>query len=98
MSTTESPRDDRSDLRTHDGVQARNAGAASRVERQLARGETAKDLSRLSAAEAYVYRSVEYEGLRPATLADYEDWSASTIRTLLRRARKKLGEGGDAGA
>lgn len=48
------------------------------------------DLSGLSRAEKKVYLSVEREGLRPAELTHHTRWSASTIRTLLSRARSKL--------
>jgi len=58
------------------------------VPREVAR----RRLNRLSDAEREVYESVEFEGLRPADLAPYTDWSESTIRTLLSRARQKVGE------
>lgn len=49
-------------------------------------------LSRLTDAEREVYVSCEKEGLRPADLARHVEWSESTIRTYLSRARQKVGE------
>ncbi|MFC3476098.1 sigma factor-like helix-turn-helix DNA-binding protein [Halobacterium litoreum] len=49
-------------------------------------------LARLTDAEREVYVSCEEEGLRPAELAQYTEWSESTVRTLLARGRRKVGE------
>jgi len=61
---------------------------AESVPREVAR----QRLSRLSDAERDVYESVELEGLRASELARYTEWSESTVRTLLSRARQKVGE------
>jgi len=48
-----------------------------------------KGQTTLSDAEREVYESCEKNGLRPSELAKYSDRDASSIRTLLRRARRK---------
>ena len=48
--------------------------------------------SELSDAEREAYISCEVEGLAPSELADYVSRSASTIRTQLSRARRKVDE------
>jgi DNA-directed RNA polymerase specialized sigma24 family protein len=56
--------------------------------RQASLADYEEDLSHLTVSERRVYRSVEYEGLRPAEYAEaHPTWSASTVRTLLHRAR-----------
>ena len=47
-------------------------------------------LEELSQAEKEVYRACELQGIRPAELTKHSDREASTIRTLLHRARKKV--------
>ena len=59
---------------------------------QTAIWEYDRRLDRLSPAERDVYRSVDREGMRPVDLAGHLDRSPSTIRTILHRARAKLGE------
>lgn len=49
-------------------------------------------LSHLSDAEAEVYRYVEDGGARPVEVAGWTDREPTTVRTLLHRARRKLGE------
>lgn len=49
------------------------------------------DLGGLTEREREVWVSCEVEGLRPVDLAPYLDVSASTVRTLLSRAREKRG-------
>lgn len=61
-------------------------GEAVQVPRQL------PDLTGLTDAERVVYVSCDLEGLTPSELADFEKWDASTIRTLLSRARDKMDE------
>lgn len=49
-------------------------------------------LSRLSPSEREVYKRVEFDGKEPADVAFETGRTASTTRTLLWRARGKLGE------
>lgn len=55
-------------------------------------------LSCLSQAEAEVYRYVEDGGARPVDVAEWTDRQPTTVRTLLHRARRKLGELPEVGA
>lgn len=77
-------------LRTFDGVQERNAEATDDVRTDGM--AVAPNLTGLSEAEREVFVSIDLEGLSPAELANYAPWNASTIRTLLSRARRKRAE------
>jgi len=58
---------------------------------QIGLASSAK-LARLPDGERYAYRSCVLQGLRPKDAARGADVSASTLRTQLHRARKKLDE------
>lgn len=61
------------------------AGAADRARE--------REFPELTEMERKVFVSVEMEGVSPAELAQFRDFpSASTIRTHLRRARRKRGD------
>lgn len=77
-------------LRTFDGVQERNTEATDDVRTDgLA---PTPNLAGLTEAEREVFVSVDLEGLSPSELASFTDWDASTIRTILSRARRKRAE------
>ncbi|DAC85287.1 hypothetical protein QIT48_gp09 [Haloterrigena jeotgali icosahedral virus 1] len=77
-------------LRTFDGVQERNDEATDDVRTD---GMVPKPtLTGLTDAEREVFVSVDLEGLSPSELASFTKWEASTIRTILSRARRKRAE------
>lgn len=85
------PSDEPRGLRTAAGV----ASANDRVETDG--GNEQSNLSRfefadLTESEREVYRLVERDGYAPADIAQGTQRDASTVRTLLHRARKKRGE------
>jgi len=49
-------------------------------------------LGQLSEAEREVYKRVELKGYGIGRVADHRDCERTTVRTLLHRARRKLGE------
>jgi DNA-directed RNA polymerase specialized sigma24 family protein len=61
-------------------------------ENLLATAREKPNLSGLTDAEKKVWLSCEQGGLRPSELAESTKWTASTIRTILSRARRKRAE------